>query len=837
MRKFTQFLSMMLMTLMLMPMTLMAEQSRVVLSFVDGEGSTVREATATLGEDFAEPRLVINPSEADVRVVYSSTNSTVASVDMMTGEVTLVAAGITYITATSGETEAYSSGSARYKLTVQEASTPPVVPTCPEAKYYYNGSELTTMTLQVGDVVSIPSLLGATGQVFSLSAKTVEGIRVAELTEDDMIHATGEGTAVFVGGINYRTGDTTLFCEYSFNIVVEAAATPTCPDAAFYYNGAMVTSITLTAGKSVSVPMLMTTTGGMISGRASIENTNIAMVGADNMIYALAEGTTRYKVIYTQSTGGGALNCEYDLGIVVEAAAPEKADPQLSFSATEVDVELGETFVAPTLINPNNIPLTPTNSKWYTQWDSQIAQVNEQTGAVTLLGGIGDETISFEFTGNDTYKNAIVSYTLHVTTMGLKVGGINVTNKNAGDILGDQGSITYDPINHILTMTNATISGTGMNLAPAIKRATAEELPASGILYTDKAPLTIVLNGGNGIAGVEAGIYTVSAPVVMMGGKDGGNIRISASTVGVKAQPFKIYKCTVSAYGGAAAIATTELGVATGGWLVAQGPSLAIQATSFVKAEDNNGEGIDILTAGVHFAQKPNPGFYTDDKNTKPATFVEIGKVAVVVPDDEVTEITFTETDPEGNESVIFSADANNTYNETTGQLEITTTLTDEQVANALETLIPGSSQWTELLPGSLVFDIPAGEGEIEVKCMTIPGYSLQVKMEGKAAVSITQTSLGWAKVVYNVTEPLHVVIYLHATANAAPARIASAMNDTDPTVGAYIEALKITPKNATTAIDVIEANKAENGKILMNGQLYIIRDGRVFNAVGAEVR
>jgi len=821
------------MTLMLMPMTLMAEQSRVVLSFVDGEGSTVREATATLGEDFAEPRLVINPSEADVRVVYSSTNSTVASVDMMTGEVTLVAAGITYITATSGETEAYSSGSARYKLTVQEASTPPVVPTCPEAKYYYNGSELTTMTLQVGDVVSIPSLLGATGQFFSLSAKTVEGIRVAELTEDDMIHATGEGTAVFVGGINYRTGDTTLFCEYSFNIVVEAAATPTCPDAAFYYNGAMVTSITLTAGKSVSVPMLMTATGGMISGRASIENTNIAMVGADNMIYALAEGTTRYKVIYTQSTGGGALNCEYDLGIVVEAAAPEKADPQLSFSATEVDVELGETFVAPTLINPNNITLTPTNSKWYTAWDSQVAQVNEQTGEVTLLGNTGDATIYLEFMGNDSYKNAIISYDIHVTTMGLVIGGVAVNGKNKDNILPNYGSITYDPITHTLTMTNATISNSSMNLAPAIKRATAEELPASGILYTDKYPLTIIINGGNAIAGVDAGIYTISAPVTMMGGKDGGNIRISATTVGVKAEAYKIYQCSVTAYGGGAGIAVNELGVATGGWLMAQGPSLAIQANSLVMAEDNNGEGIAILTEGVTF--KPKQGFL--DSEGKQAKFVEIGKVAVVVPDDEVTTIDFSQTDPEGNESVIFSADANNTYNETTGQLEITTTLTDEQVANALETLIPGSSQWTELLPGSLVFDIPAGEGEIEVKCMTIPGYSLQVKMEGKAAVSITQTSLGWAKVVYNVTEPIHVVIYLHATANAAPARIASAMNDTDPIVGAYIEALKITPKNATTAIDVIEANKAENGKILLNGQLYIIRDGRVFNAVGAEVR
>ena len=735
MKKFTQLLGLALVALLLLPQSIMAEQ-RVTMYFVDGSGNRVRQVTATIGEEFIEPTLVVEPANTGGRVVYESTDYNVANVDMMSGDVTLGTTGRATITATFGGTEEYGVNSASYQLIVEAAQdTIPVVPptpTCPEARWNLPADNV--LTLHVGDVVSVPELMGGAGSLLYLSMKYIDNIRVAELTESDMIWARGVGTTTF--------------------------------------------------------------TGTVLQG------------GADG--------------------SGQTLQCDYTFTIVVEEAAPEKADPQLSFSATEVNVELGETFVAPTLINPNNITLTPTNSKWYTNGDSKIASVNETTGAVTLLGGVGKETISFEFTGNDTYKGGIASYVINVTTSGLYVGGVLVNSGNAGDILGDNGSIVYDPITHTLTMTNAAINGANINLT-----GTTTQVINAAIYYADNYPLTVVLNGGNAIANTDAGFYTENAPVVMMGGKDGGSIRISASTVGVKAEAYKIYQCSVTAYGGGAGIAVNELGVATGGNLVAQGPSLAIQANSLVMAEDNNGEGIAILTEGVTF--KPKQGFL--DSDGKQAKFVEIGKIAVVVPDDEVTTIDFSQTDPEGNESVIFSADANNTYNETTGQLEITTTLTDEVVANALETLVPGSSAWMELLPGSLVFDIPAGEGEIEIECMTVPGYSLQIKVEGVAAVSITQTSLGWAKVQYNVAAPVHVVIYLHASSNSAPARIAANMNDADPTVGAYIQAVKITPKKASTAIDIIEVNKGENGKVLINGQLFIIRDGRVFTATGAQVK
>ena len=226
--------------------------------------------------------------------------------------------------------------------------------------------------------------------------------------------------------------------------------------------------------------------------------------------------------------------------------------------------------------------------------------------------------------------------------------------------------------------------------------------------------------------------------------------------------------------------------------------------------------------------------------NYSPAKDVEIGKAPVVVPEDEVTTIDFTQTDPEGNESVIFNATVENTFNEETGQLEISTSLSDEQVATALETLIPGSSAWLEVLPGALTFDIPAGEGDIKIQCMTLGGYQLKLKIDGKESVSIEQAELGWAIVHYNVENPVHVVIYLHANGGStAPARIATRMEDA-VTAGAYIQAVTIQPANAPqqpTAIDQVATPSNGSEKILRNGQLFILRDGKIFNAQGAQMR
>lgn len=72
--------------------------------------------TATLGDDFTEPTLNGVKTED---VTYTSSNTTVATVDPSTGAVELLAAGTTTITASAPETDEYNAGSAKYTLTVK----------------------------------------------------------------------------------------------------------------------------------------------------------------------------------------------------------------------------------------------------------------------------------------------------------------------------------------------------------------------------------------------------------------------------------------------------------------------------------------------------------------------------------------------------------------------------------------------------------------------------------------------------------------------------------------------------------------------------------------------
>ena len=108
--------------------------------------------------------------------------------------------------------------------------------------------------------------------------------------------------------------------------------------------------------------------------------------------------------------------------------------------------------------------------------------------------------------------------------------------------------------------------------------------------------------------------------------------------------------------------------------------------------------------------------------------------------------------------------------------------------------------------------------------------------MEGEAVVSITQTELGWAEVTYNVPAAIHVVIYLHATSSSAPARVIARTEDA-VSAGAYIQAVEIVPNNAPSAIENVAKTVEGTQKIMLNGQLLILRDGKAYNAQGTQVK
>ncbi|MCR5180747.1 MAG: Ig-like domain-containing protein [Bacteroidaceae bacterium] len=85
----------------------------------NGLAFNASEATATLGEDFTEPTLT-NPYE--LPLTWSSSDEAVATVDE-DGEVTLVAAGTTTITASYAGSDDYVAGAVSYTLTIDKTDT------------------------------------------------------------------------------------------------------------------------------------------------------------------------------------------------------------------------------------------------------------------------------------------------------------------------------------------------------------------------------------------------------------------------------------------------------------------------------------------------------------------------------------------------------------------------------------------------------------------------------------------------------------------------------------------------------------------------------------------
>ena len=86
---------------------------------------------------------------------------------------------------------------------------------------------------------------------------------------------------------------------------------------------------------------------------------------------------------------------------------PEKTEPELAFALSEAIATVGETFITPTLSNPNNLTIT------YYSENPMIAKVDDETGEVTPISA-GTTTIIAYTDGNLYHMAGQVSYTLIV---------------------------------------------------------------------------------------------------------------------------------------------------------------------------------------------------------------------------------------------------------------------------------------------------------------------------------------------------------------------------------------------------------------------------------------
>lgn len=530
-------------------------------------------------------------------------------------------------------------------------------------------------------------------------------------------------------------------------------------------------------------------------------------------ITTISRGQTWIHAVYDGDDDYYAAEATYCLTVL-------KKDPKLSFAEEDMYHELGVPFTPQTLTNPFGAAVTWSSS------DQTVATINADGTGLTLLK-VGATIISAKTDTEDpTYEYVTASYSLHVTTLGLTVLGVNVTSLNADDILGD-GKVSFDKGNRFLYLDGWNVDVSGMS----------EEIK-DGVIKETTGMLTIMLKANSSIVGAEKCIDAHESGVYIrsLSKKDTLILRADASenAIAVWAQGLKMHEALFYTYGSQFAVMCQDFNVTKYGHVFAQATNEAGQAvmcSMFTKGEGGIG-GIDILTPDIYWNDTYHA--FWNDKTGKSAKQFEIGKVPMPVSSTDETKIEFTdEVKPEDHDNVVFSEGEDDKYNGETKEIEVTTSLTEEQVEEALEDLVPGSSEWVETLPGTIIFDLPVGKGEIAFECTLLEGYSLDVKESGKAAVSIKPAD-GYAIIYYDIEVPTRVIVYLRTPkSNESPRRSPAAKQDA-PILS--LKSITITPNKMPSGIEQTNVN-ANATKFLQNGQIYIFRDGKIYNVLGAKVK
>lgn len=196
--------------------------------------------------------------------------------------------------------------------------------------------------------------------------------------------------------------------------------------------------------------------------------------------------------------------------------------------------------------------------------------------------------------------------------------------------------------------------------------------------------------------------------------------------------------------------------------------------------------GRDTLVVKYHF--------YSDEPLETVKLPIRILPLVQPVANNTETSFDFGYTTPGANAELIFSSTANDTYNSTSGQLEISTTLNPSQVETFIDRNAAGTEAWLNELHGSLTVNLPAGQGTLFINCYADPNFMFKVKIRGKEAVTISQTAMGIAQVDFDLVEPTAVIIYLTGAGGYSPAPKRAPAAKAESAKG-FIKSISIAPR------------------------------------------
>lgn len=194
-------------------------------------------ATATVGEDFTEPTLTGATAGATAGVTYSSSNTSVATVNESTGEVTLVAEGETTITAKAADDATYKAGEASYTLTVSAAQgggeeggdSVEQTATFNFKQIYIDNNNTTTSNVTVGDITfvgekgtgSTPARAWSDGlRLYAgckVTFKAADGYVITSISGDTALAFTGSQQTVEFSDLSKKTISANIVVTYKAN--------------------------------------------------------------------------------------------------------------------------------------------------------------------------------------------------------------------------------------------------------------------------------------------------------------------------------------------------------------------------------------------------------------------------------------------------------------------------------------------------------------------------------------------------------------------------------------------------------------------------------------------
>ena len=350
-----------------------------------GLAYTEEEQTATVGIDFTEPTLT-NPNDLTVR--YSSSVSSVASVDESTGEVTPLKFGTTIITATFIGNSTYDRGSAQYTLTVNRGTA---------TLSFQKESE----SVIVGNTVSSPTL-----------TTTPSELSVTYSSSNSDVASVDQNSGVVTGVAAGTATITATFAQNDSYNQATASYTITVTEAPLATTYSITIDNTIENGRVVA-----NKTSGIVAGET------ISLTATPNEGYEFDEW------IVTKDTDGGSVtvtNNEFEMpadNVTVSASfkavqqqqEEEKQTMVLRFEKTSDTSTVGDDYTAPALYANGVVVNDPTALKIrFTSSDRSVATVDRDWGDVEIVGA-GPVTITAFFPGNDTYNEAEASYTLTVS--------------------------------------------------------------------------------------------------------------------------------------------------------------------------------------------------------------------------------------------------------------------------------------------------------------------------------------------------------------------------------------------------------------------------------------